>query len=362
MSKKRNALLGIDKVTPMSVLKASGIIFCAFTVILIVSCIVTEEINWTVLSGYGTVLAGIFSFLSILLIYHTITFQTTTFEHTQFETRIFELIRYHRDNVAACKLKAFNSTEEKYYDGHKAYREIHKQIWKAYRAVEKFVYNKTADQIYLDEQQVRKDEELIKKYGKTNLSLHKLVHIDIAYLIVFYGLHDEGQRYLKEKISKKYTSEFYEPIFKKLGEEIAYWDLDPKKPNGINTKYYGGHQYRLGHYFRHIYQTVKYIDSNQNLNYGERYKYATMLRAQMSTFEQSLLFFNSISQLGRPWELEAKKENELLLTKYDLVRNIPNEIYTGLNIKDVYPNLIFDGEDENDNPNRLILNKIFETS
>lgn len=35
---------------------------------------------------------------------------------------------------------------------------------------------------------------------------------------------------------------------------------------GKYEKYYGGHQFRLGHYFRHLYQTYKFVDSSEFLS------------------------------------------------------------------------------------------------
>src|SRR5690606_27876408 len=74
-----------------------------------------------------------------------------------------------------------------------------------------------------------------------------------------------------EKLKKKwqaniddeyYMEELYQNIhFQEVHEyevnEVAYEVL--KQRNHI--KYYGGHQFRLGHYFRNIFQTFKLIDS-----------------------------------------------------------------------------------------------------
>ena len=97
-------------------------------------------------------------------------------------------------------------------------------------------------------------------------------------------------------------------------------------------KYYGGHQFRLGHYFRHMYQTIRYMNEQVDLSYKEKYGYIKLIRAQLSNYEQALLFFNSLSQLGRKWEMDAVVNDSCeyynradfeLITKYNLIKNIP---------------------------------------
>ena len=70
-----------------------------------------------------------------------------------------------------------------------------------------------------------------------------------------------------------------------------------------------GHQSRLGHYYRHLYQTVCYVDSQDEkyISNIEKYKYMKILRAQLSTHEEALLFLNSLSL----WAWIGKKANLL---------------------------------------------------
>jgi len=198
----------------------------------------------------------------------------------------------------------------------------------------------------------------------------------------------EGRHSLYQRLQKKYKKSFYHPFVMELSREFAYWDrdnlLDDFKElfrdrgnrKQVKIVFYGGHQYRLGHYFRHLFQTINYIDNNKHLSYDEKYKYVSLLRAQLSSFEQSILFFNSISDTGRRWELEIHEprikswfckdgkrklyvKNKALITKYDLVRNIPNEFIHNIRIDELYPNVIFDGNEEKNNKVRLELNKSF---
>lgn len=125
--------------------------------------------------------------------------------------------------------------------------------------------------------------------------------------------------------------------------------------------YYSGHVRRLGHYFRNLYQAVKYVEAQTFLSPDEKYEYVQHLRAQMSVYEQSVFFFNSLSELGESWEwdkyyrkvtsLKDKKEiiPTLLITKYDLIRNTLNNngtVADNISISDFYELVILEREEK----------------
>jgi len=59
--------------------------------------------------------------------------------------------------------------------------------------------------------------------------------------------------------------------------------------------------------------------------------YAKMYRAQLTTYEQALFFFNSMSSLGKPW-----REKKDLIEKYELIKNIPPRFLGEIDVKDFY--------------------------
>ena len=71
-----------------------------------------------------------------------------------------------------------------------------------------------------------------------------------------------------------------------------------------------------------------------------------MLRSQLSNQEQALLFFNSLSDIGKPWGVDIKSVdlNNQLITKYNLVKNIPIGYTKNIEIKDYYPNVHYEGD------------------
>ena len=108
-----------------------------------------------------------------------------------------------------------------------------------------------------------------------------------------------------------YSLELARPIINQLYKKKTVYN--------DNVIYYGGHKVRLGHYFRHLFQTVKFVDRVTFLNTEQKREYVKMLRAQMSDYEQEIFFFNSLS-IGREWLQEKYIDN------YELTKNLPERI------------------------------------
>ncbi len=104
---------------------------------------------------------------------------------------------------------------------------------------------------------------------------------------------------------------------------------------------FDGHQVRLGHYYRHLFQAVEYVH-NQTVITDKR-SYIKTLRAQLSTHEQILLLVNALTPLGWRWL------NNGFVKDYGMVKNIPAgmlERYCGISVR----NLFGDGYWEQDEP------------
>lgn len=76
----------------------------------------------------------------------------------------------------------------------------------------------------------------------------------------------------------------------------------------------------LGHYFRNIYQIIKYIDGSVFSNQDKKY-YSNLLRAQLSKFEIGLLFYNCLSVIGN-------EKFKPLLEKYEFFEHLADDIDT----------------------------------
>lgn len=78
----------------------------------------------------------------------------------------------------------------------------------------------------------------------------------------------------------------------------------------------------LGRYYRHLYQIVKFVDTQDDKLFERKdwkKEYVGMLRSQMSDYEQLLLYYNAQSTFGRAWDEHS------LIAGYRMIRNIPHD-------------------------------------
>ncbi|KGO85389.1 hypothetical protein Q765_16745 [Flavobacterium rivuli WB 3.3-2 = DSM 21788] len=352
----------------------------------------------------GGVIGTIFTVAGFYFLYITLSEQRKSFEQERLETRFFEMIKLYKENVNELTYTEKQLVKELPYSGYRVEkiknkyvgRKVMKIIYHDFTLLYKeldFLFNES--EIYEKKYKKLLEENLI--LGKRNINLNEYAKIDIIYCIIFFGLSSQDRLALKNIFNARYRGEFIEKVIMfaslKPKEESRRWDiwmsfnkltvrdkikkfddawnevvrqgLDPISDKGhyeiisillpVNNenfninKYYGGHQFRLGHYFRHIYQSIIYIN-NSKLKFGEKYENLKLLRAQISTFEQRLIFLNSISTMGRSWELEKIGKssevlnfNDRLITKFNFIKNIPNDILIDdIKVSTYYPNVLLE--------------------
>ena len=261
------------------------------------------RVNPSLASNFGSFVGGfigsLFSLAGVLLLFETLIRQQRIFQRQQFETRFFEMVRFHRENVSEMV--------------HKIPQEENVEV--------------TGRRVFLQmRRQYGEILSLLKKDYSNLLTTDEV--LDISYLILFFGVGSDSLDMLRYKLSKyKDKKEVTEKIIEELRK---------KKSKGLKTVYFGGHQSRLGHYFRHLFQSVKYIDSQSFLSEAEKYEYVKTLRAQFSTEELVIFFFNSLSQLGEQWEQAVARSEHKLVTKYKFIKNIPQGFTFGIEPKNYY--------------------------
>lgn len=340
----------------------------------------------------GGIVGTIFSLAGFMILIVTLSSQTQTTYIEQFENKFFELVRFHRENVSEIivKRKSLDENEkliEFEFSGRQAFKVILNDFITCLNELRKYFNMFSVEQIY--EPGYLLDISNKINVDLTHIRLKSIARINIAYCIVFYGVGDEGYQILEKLFHNKYKPAFYKDLLDYIQMKpivnSKYWDIwtkfkgikkisdrimhlkeivilrkKNKKGDSIKNdyyynndyiKYYGGHQHRIGHYYRHLFQTVKYVNSQTGISFKQKYFYVKTLRAQLSTYEQTLLFINSLSILGMPWEFDAeykksrfeflnrkrKKENQLI-TKYNLIKNVPGEHLFGIYYEHYYPN------------------------
>jgi hypothetical protein len=183
---------------------------------------------------------------------------------------------------------------------------------------------------------VREFDEVLRLTKEVVAALHLTYEprqrIEIAYLAFFYGVGKHSTPALRNAL-RDYPNELISGVVDKLEQSRA----TVKKDLSFEHDPFDGHQLRLGHYFRHLYQSIKFVHSIPAE--VEKYEFAKTLRAQLTNHEQILLYYNSLSRIGRAWETEG------LITEYKLIKDIPQGFVTELDPKEVYSHLKFEWEE-----------------
>ncbi|MBH8556944.1 putative phage abortive infection protein [Hymenobacter negativus] len=307
-----------------------------------------------------------------------------------FESSFFEMLRLHRDNVGELSYTYYEPAGITTALNRKVFRVIFKDFTDCYREITKFSDSiNPAD--YLSGPHQKSLEDIIKQNNlKTNPI--QLSIIDLAYQVIYFGLSNEGETVLRDRLKRKYNTEY-------LFRVLLFLKLKPKRENSVvfsewksmrglpisdftklinhiydlhrnkkqsnipdeaitlfeslktSYKYYGGHQHRLGHYFRHLFHTYTFINQYPELSDDRKYFYAKTLRAQLSTYEQALLFANSVSSLGWDWEYRdvsnnrpCSKSNQII-TKFNLVKNLPGKHIYGITYNYFFPAVKYESEE-----------------
>ena len=88
--------------------------------------------------------------------------------------------------------------------------------------------------------------------------------------------------------------------------------------------FYQDHQQNLGHYFRYIFNIVKYIiDPVNRLDKEGKQRYLGILQAQLSNDEMGLIFYNVLSKPGQTRNGEYRFLE--LLDEYGLLENMDRQ-------------------------------------
>lgn len=220
------------------------------------------------------------------------------FKVQQFESQFYEMLRIHKDNVNEMHL----STKDGKFDGRFALELMYNELV--------FSYNLCKDLI---------KTHVIMGSNPYKFQSDKSVLI-FVYRFWFYGING---------VKKDYFDRLENLCLKALEDQQS----SKKQRDEIPQIILKGHQFRIAHYYRHLFQTVKFIVSENEkfITYKEKRKYLRILRAQLSNHEQALLFFNWYSDFGHSWE--EKGSGNKFFTDYRMIHNLYPELI--LNIYDL---------------------------
>lgn len=188
---------------------------------------ITRESAAQLGSFVGGYIGSIFSLSGVILLFVTLNNQRRASQLANFENKYFELIKLHRDNVSESDLRgAF---------GRKLFVLLIRELRCALDIVRSVAL--------IQGQVIDKPSQLV-----------------VAYYCLFYGVGPNSSRMLRRSLEQFDTS-FVDAV------EAALNDPSTKKRIQTDRKLryvpFEGHQSRLGHYYRHLYQMVKYVDQQK---------------------------------------------------------------------------------------------------
>lgn len=230
--------------------------------------------------------------------------QNATLLKQTFETTFFHMLELHKQNVKEINVQGIKGRDSMVM----LIDTLNKLYYSVYQGVEE-----------LKKSGGKKKELLVSAYEIVkNWNQEQLNDFCIKFA---YGLFFYGESFHLSNINNSDS--------RKVENGVTYY-----KGNQIMECYgrFSGNVYKLqgfssvlGHYYRHIYQTVCFVDSQEDLTDEVKYSYVKMLRAQLSDYEQVLFYYNAMSSMGYPW-IQANGNELPLIIKYRMIKNIPHFI------------------------------------
>jgi len=237
--------------------------------------------------------------------------QQQQFRRTQFENQFFTMLSLHKENVN--EITIYDMFGKKVINGRPAFPHLLNEL-ELYFVIAKYRW---ADQ--------------------TSVSIQDCVNE--AYGILFMGLNQEREdkdEYFTtlRKIENSRWNENINRSLQSIVEEHTSNKVDFKKK--ITQSLLKGYSTVLAHYYRHLFQTVKFVvrQSEDLLSYEDKRNYLRILRSQLSNEEQAMLFYNWLSKFGKPWQDETNK----FFTDFRMIHNIfPKLLLPGVNLEEFFP-------------------------
>ena len=250
----------------------------------------------------GGVVGTVLSFASVILLILTLTEQRDQNKLDRFGQTFYEMLHIHNDNVTSMKLKDVDNTTG---------RDVFTKLVIDYEHIFDLVHG-CLENIRSIVPLSRKDKEennailaRMQEYLEDKQMAIRL-NMRIAYGFFFYG-------------SEKFLLKSELPAENEILEHVKHLLV-------LGNNMICSHNVLLGHYYRHMYQMLKLVENSSFLDEKEKYEYAKQLRAQLNDDEQVLLYYNSLSDIGKDWivDLGQKDRKKMcLIARFRMIKNIP---------------------------------------
>lgn len=254
----------------------------------------------------------------------------------RFENKFYELLRIHKDNVRELEI-----------DGHYTGRVAFVKMYDEFRFIYQYL-----EYILTDRHEV----------STSDLEKLKCWMTKVAYNHFFLGVHNDTNPITKNETKMKWEEELLQGL-KSIKNGFIYhkdnmlmidmnikdrpWEtlLGVKNELKIDFMPFEGHLYKLGHYYRHLYQTFKMaatdpvlLRDNPEDEFKLRYQYIKLVRVQLSNHEQAMIYYNSFISSGKIWWEDKDFRNPYggklsYFLDYRIIKNIPFYLTDNLGVK-----------------------------
>ncbi len=255
-------------------------------------------------------LASALTFLAFWVQYKANQQQRYDLKIERFENKFYELLQLHRANTdemniadrvvgRKCFVQMFNELRYSFMitmDQYKASSEAEKKTYDD----AKIDFLRFAYTIFFSGTGINSEKQYVSSFNDAERKLY----IDCKAAMVRFQ-EDYSTAKKKNPDSRYFTFDL--PLSQTADERTKVFYYFP----------FNGHGNRLGHYYRHLYQTVRYVvEQNESLlNFDQKYSYIKTLRAQLSNYEQLMLYYNALAWYKDEWHL--------FFTDFRLIKNLP---------------------------------------
>lgn len=250
----------------------------------------------------GGVVGTVLSFASVILLILTLIDQRDQNKLDRFGQTFYEMLHIHNDNVTSMKLKDVDNTtgRDVFSKLVTDYEHIYDIVHGCLENIRSLVPLPGKDMKEKNVILERMQEYLKDKQGTIRLNMR------IAYGFFFYG---SEKFLLKSELSAENEIMEHVKHLLVLGHNMVC-----------------PHNVLLGHYYRHMFQMLKLVENASFLDEKEKYGYTKQLRAQLNDDEQVLLYYNSLSDIGKDWIVDLGQKNRkkmCLIARFRMIKNIP---------------------------------------
>lgn len=365
-TKKRNIIIKICLISSSLFLLFSFFAPYFFTSTVVGKSIITTEETGLIGDTMGGIMNPFIAIGGILLTFLAFYIQYQAnkqvqdqFKIQQFESQFYEMLHLHRENLNEMIIEGYvyeytdndkskpakpDTKQIKNTSGKKIFVTMLNEFEAIYLIATKIFMHKFNTLNKAEQNNI-----------KSQLQLERII-MHHSYFVFFYGLKIYKKNITKYEEAdsigflKKVLNNFVHELESKrdshlkmgIKEHHTYYQTPTSQPPffrykslwlSFNYKPFSGHQSILAHYYRHLFQIVKFVvKQNKNIiSYEQKRDYLRILRSMLSNHEQILLYYNWLADFGVQWEeknLEKRKikNGNFFFTDYRMIHNIPNDI------------------------------------